>query len=76
MNITKEKLIEVTNQCIQYVEDECVDYNKHLSDSAFSDRVYDVLCEELEEMGLSEDEIDEAYANVCEAEIDMYTNIR
>lgn len=76
MNITKEKLIEVTNQCIQYVEDECVDYNKHLSDSAFSDHVYDVLCEELEEMGLSEDEIDDAYANACEAEIDMYTNIR
>lgn len=76
MNITKEKLIEVTKQCIQYVEDECVDYNKHLNDYAFSDRVYDVLCEELEEMGLSEDEIDEAYANVCEAEITMYTNIR
>ena len=76
MNITKEKLIEVTNLCIQYVEDECVAYNKHLSDSAFSDRVYDVLCEELEEMGLSEDEIDDAYANVCEAELAMYTNIR
>ena len=76
MNITKEKLIEVTNLCIKYVEDECVDYNKHLSDSAFSDRVYDVLCEELEEMGLSEDEIDDAYANVCEAELAMYTNVR
>lgn len=76
MNITKEKLIEVTNLCIQYVEDECVDYNKHLSDSAFSDRVYDMLCEELEEMGLSEDEIVDAYANVCEAELAMYTNVR
>lgn len=76
MNITKEKLIEVTNKCIQYVEDECIIYNKYLSVSAFSDRVYDVLCEELEEMGLTEDEIDEAYANVCEAEIDMYTNVR
>lgn len=76
MNITKEKLIEVTNHCIQYVENECESYNKHLSDSAFSDRVYDVLCEELEEIGLSEDEIDDAYANVCEAEIDMYVNIR
>ena len=76
MNITKEKLIEVTKHCIQYVEDECVDYNKRLSDSAFSDRVYDVLCEELEEMGLSEDEIDDAYANVCEAELTMYTNVR
>ena len=76
MKITKEKLIEVTKQCIQYVEDECVDYNRHLNNSSFSDRVYDVLCEELEEMGLSESEIDEAYANVCEAEIDMYTNIR
>lgn len=75
MNITKEKLIEVTNKCIQHVEDECMIYNKYLSDSAFSDRVYDVLCEELEEMGLTEDEIDEAYANVCEAEIDMYINI-
>lgn len=76
MNITKEKLIEVTKHCIQYVENECENYNKHLSDSAFSDRVYDVLCEELEEIGLSEDEIDDAYANVCEAEIDMYVNIR
>lgn len=76
MGITKEKLIEVTNLCIKYVEDKCADYNKHLNNSSFSDRVYDVLCEELEEMGLSESEIDDAYANVCEAEITMYTNIR